>query len=130
MIRRLVVTYLAITTFGLALLAIPLGLTFAHREKDRLFFDVERDADTMSAFVDDPLESGTAIPTSDITSYAKQTGGHVIVVDPRGIALPDPNTPTKHLDYSPPPETHSALRGKRVSCTRHSDQLDTNLVYA
>ena len=62
MIRRLVVTYLAITTFGLALLAIPLGLTFAHREKDRLLFDVERDADTMSTLVEDPLESEDADP--------------------------------------------------------------------
>ena len=130
MIRRLVVTYLAITTFGLALLAIPLGLTFAHREKDRLLFDVERDADTMSALVDDPLESGAAIPTSDILRYAKQTGGHVIVVDPRGIALADTQSPTKHLDYSTRPEIHSALQGKRVDGTRHSDQLDTNLVYA
>src|SRR4051794_25133937 len=128
MIRRLVVTYLAITTFGLALLAIPLGLTFAHREKDRLLFDVERDADTMSALVDDPLESGTAVPTSDILRYAKHTGGHVIVVDPRGIALADTQAPTKHLDYSTRPEIHSALQGKRVNGTRHSDQLDTNLV--
>src|ERR1700692_2900523 len=100
MIRRLVVTYLAITTFGLALLAIPLGLTFAHREKDRLLFDVERDADTMTAIVDDPLEAGTAVPTTDILRYAKDTGGHVIVVNTRGIALADTEQPTKHLDYS------------------------------
>ena len=130
MIRRLVVTYLAITTFGLALLAIPLGLTFAHREKDRLLFDVERDADTMTAIVDDPLESGTAVPTTDILRYAKDTGGHVIVVNTRGIALADTEQPTKHLDYSTRPEIQTALQGKRVTGTRHSDVLGTTLVYA
>jgi signal transduction histidine kinase len=130
MIRRLVVTYLAITTFALALLAIPLGLTFAHREKDRLLFDVERDTDTMAALVEDPLESGAAVPTTDILRYAKQTGGHVIVVNARGIALADTEQPTKHLDYSTRPEIQSALAGRRVTGTRHSEQLDTTLVYA
>ncbi len=130
MIRRLVVTYLAITTFGLALLAIPLGLTFAHREKDRLLFDVERDADTMTAIVDDPLEAGTAVPMTDILRYARDTGGHVIVVNTRGIALADTEQPTKHLDYSTRPEIQTALQGRRVTGTRRSDVLDTTLVYA
>ncbi|HEY5170876.1 MAG TPA: ATP-binding protein [Acidimicrobiia bacterium] len=130
MIRRLVVTYLAITTFGLALLAIPLGLTFAHREKDRLLFDVERDADTMTAIIDDPLEAGTPVPMTDILRYAKDTGGHVIVVNTHGIALADTEQPTKHLDYSTRPEIKTALQGKRVTGTRHSDDLHTNLVYA
>jgi signal transduction histidine kinase len=130
MIRRLVVTYLAITTFALALLAIPLGLTFAHREKDRLLFDVERDADTMTSIVDDPLESGRTVPTSDIMRYSKDTGGHVIVVNTRGIALADTEQPTKHLDYSTRPEIKAALQGERVTGTRHSDELDSNLVYA
>jgi len=130
MIRRLVVTYLALTIFGLALLAIPLGLTFAHREKDRLLFDVQRDADTMAALVEDSLEAGTAVPTTDIMRYSKQTGGHVIVVDANGIALEDTDQPTKHLDYSTRPEIQSALQGKRVDGTRHSDDAGTTLVYA
>src|SRR5260221_3808275 len=132
MIRRLVVTYLAITTFGLALLAIPLGLTFAHREKDRLLFDVERDADTMSALVEDPLEAAKPIPMSDILRYAKQTGGRVIVVDAKGIALVDTEKPTQHLEYANParPEFLQALAGKHVTGTRRSDELHTTLVYA
>ena len=130
MIRRLVVTYLALTTFGLALLAIPLGLTFAHREKDRLLFDVQRDANTMSTLVEDSLESKTPIPSADITRYAQQTGGRVIVVDTKGIALVDTEQPTAHLDYSTRPEVATALQGKPATGTRHSDNLDTTLVYA
>src|SRR4051794_29762145 len=123
MIRRLVVTYLAITTFGLALLAIPLGLTFAHREKDRLLFDVERDTDTIAALVEDPLESGLPIPTGDILRYAKDTGGRVLVVDTNGIAIADSDQPTQRIDYSTRPEIQNALRGKRAVGTRRSDEL-------
>jgi len=132
MIRRLVVTYLAITTFGVALLAIPLGLTFAHREKDRLLFDVERDAETMSALVEDPLEAGAAIPTSDIARYAKQTGGRVVVVNAKGIALADTEKPPEQGNYatSARPEIQAALQGKRVTGTRRSETLATTLVYA
>ena len=130
MIRRLLVTYLAITTFGLALLAIPLGLTFAHREKDRLLFDVERDTDTMAALVEDPLEAGAAIPTGDILRYTKDTGGRVIVVNAKGVALVDTDQSARHLDYSTRPEIQNALLGKRVTGTRHSDELGRTLVYA
>lgn len=130
MIRRLVVTYLAITTFGLALLAIPLGLTFAHREKDRLLFDVERDTDTMTALVEDSLEARTAVPTQDILRYAKDTGGRVIVVNAKGLAMADTDQPSEHLDYSSRPEIRNALLGKRVTGTRHSEQLGRDLVYA
>ena len=109
MLRRLVVTYLAITTFGLALLAVPLGITFAHREKDRLLFDVERDAVAMSELTQGSLDSGAPLPFADIARYAKQSGGHVIIVNPSGIALADTEQPTKHLDYSTRPEIAHAL---------------------
>jgi len=130
MIRRLVVTYLALTIFGLALLAVPLGLTLAHREKDRLLFDVERDTDTMSSLVEDSLESHTPVPTTDLLGYSKETGGHVIVVDAKGIALEDTDHQASHLDYSTRPEIQNALDGKRVTGTRHSADAGTTLVYA
>ena len=132
MIRRLVVTYLALTTFALALLAIPLGLTFAHREKDRLLFDVERDADTISALVENPLVAGTPVPTTDILRYSKQTGGRVIVLNATGIAVADTQQPTEPINYDTPsrPEIQQALEGKHVTGTRHSDELHSTLVYA
>ena len=39
-------------------------------------------------------------PTSDIARYAKQTGGHVVVVNGKGIALADTEQPTQHIDYA------------------------------
>jgi len=130
MIRRLVVTYLAITMFGLALLAIPLGLTFAHREKDRLLFGVERDADTMSALVEDSLEAGTPLPTDQIVRYARQNEAHVTVVDDRGIALADTDQIASHPDDSKDPEIQIALKGKLATGTRYSVPLHTSVVYA
>ena len=81
-ILGLIVTYFTITAFALASLAIPLGVTFAHREKDRLLFAIERDADAMAMEVQVAVAKGKPPPSTAILTYAKRTGGHVIVVDP------------------------------------------------
>jgi signal transduction histidine kinase len=131
MTRRLIVTYFTITAFALASLAIPLGVTFAHREKDRLLFAIERDADAMAMEVQAAVTQGKAPPSSAILTYAQRTGGHVIVVDNEGIALLDtehPNGPAH--DYSTRPEIIRALSGDRVDGTRHSSTLGTGLIYA
>jgi signal transduction histidine kinase len=130
MIRRLVVTYLLITAFGLALLAIPLGITFAHREKDRLLFDVERDADTMAAFVGPTVDKGKPFTDPSVTQYGRDTGGHVVIVDTRGVALLDTEYPKAGRDYASRPEIATALRGMHADGTRRSDTLGTTLLFA
>ncbi|HEV7526121.1 MAG TPA: HAMP domain-containing sensor histidine kinase [Acidimicrobiia bacterium] len=130
MTRRLVVTYLAITIFGLALLAIPLGVTNAHRERDRLLFDAERDASTVSAMVEDSLEAHSATPTSAIVAYAHRTGGNAIVVDSHGRALADSAHPGTRLDYSRRPEVQLALNGRHTTGTRDAGEDQPTSVYA
>lgn len=130
MIRRLVFTYLAVTMFGLALLAIPLGLTFAHREKDRLLFDAQRDADTVAARVEDSLEARAPLPADSLAAYANQTRGHIIVVDTHGVALVDTDHPTQQIDYSSRPEIKLALQGHRASGTGDPLGAATTSVYA
>ena len=49
MTRRLLLTYLTITAFTLVIVVVPLGLTFATRERDRLLFDLERDAQAVAS---------------------------------------------------------------------------------
>ncbi|HET9730048.1 MAG TPA: ATP-binding protein [Acidimicrobiia bacterium] len=133
MIRRLVFTYVTITALALAMLAIPLGITFANREKDRLLFDIERDADTMSSLVEGSIAAGKPVPSADILRYAKTTGGHVIVVDRHGIALLDTDRPkhpgTNYLTDSRP-EIKRALAGQHDEGTRRSETAGTTLVYA
>mgnify|MGYP006314286813 CR=1 FL=1 len=44
MTRRFVLSFLALTVFVLVVLIVPLGITAATRERDRLTLDLERDA--------------------------------------------------------------------------------------
>ena len=130
MTRRLVVTYFTITALALASLAIPLGITFAHREKDRLLFAIERDADAMASEVQVAVATGKPPPRTAILVYAARTGGRVIVVDTEGITLLDTQYPKGPAhDFSTRPEIIDALAGNRVEGTRHSSTLHTNLIY-
>jgi signal transduction histidine kinase len=131
MTRRLVVTYFTITAFALASLAIPLGITFAHREKDRLLFAIESDADAIASTAQASGTQAKAPPADAILRYAAQTGGHVIVVDRTGVALLDtdhPHGPAR--DYSSRPEVIAALAGERANGRRHSSTLGTGLIYS
>lgn len=131
MTRRLVVAYFTITAFALASLAIPLGVTFAHREKDRLLFAIESDADAIASASQVAVARGKPPPAAAILRYASRTGGHVIVVNREGIALLDtahPKGPAR--DYSSRPEIIAALSGDRANGTRHSSTLGTNLIYS
>jgi signal transduction histidine kinase len=131
MTRRLLISYLTVTALGLACLAIPLGLTIAHREKERLLFDIERDADAIAAVAERSLASGSSVPPSELLRYAARTGGHVIVVDDRGRAVVDTERPQNPgRDYSTRPEIEQALAGRRVEGTRSSETLGTTLLYA
>ena len=133
MTRRLIITYFTITAFALASLAIPLGITFAHREKDRLLFAVERDADAIAAQVQGAVTAGKKPPSAAILMYAARTGGHVIVVDKRGVALLDTGNlkgPARDFSSAARPEIVQALAGNSSDGIRHSDTLGTDLIYA
>ncbi len=127
--RRLILTYLTITLFGLALFGIPLGFTFAHRERDRLLFEIERDADTMAASAQSSPQQADVL-RAQILAYAARTGGRVIIVDATGRSTLDtdaPNGPT--VDFSTRPEIKQALGGSRVDGTRYSNTVGTHLLY-
>ncbi len=131
MIRRLVVTYLVVTAFALGLLAVPLGLTLSHHEKDRLLSDLEADADTMSSLVSFPIEAHQPVPSKDIFTYSRRDPpGHVIVVDKNGIALVDTDHPGERRAYGNRPEIRAALAGNRVHGSRYSNDAGTTLLYA
>ena len=132
MTRRLLLSYLAVATLALALLGVPLGLTLAHREKERLLFNIERDADAMAAVAGGPVQNPHSLPRLEIMQYAARTGGHVVVVDAHGRARLDTDRPDDPgRDYSKNrPEIQAALRGRRVEGTRSSETLHATLVYA
>jgi signal transduction histidine kinase len=131
MTRRLVVTYFTITAFALAALAIPLGITFAHREKDRLLFAIERDADAMAASAQGAVTRRETPASDAVLNYAARTGGRVVVVDEGGRSLLDTDDPSGPArDYSNRPEVMHALAGERVDGIRRSETLGTDLIYS
>ena len=60
--RRLLWSYLAVAVLVLALLEIPLGISYANNERQDLTHKVERDAVALSTLVEDALEHGTIVP--------------------------------------------------------------------
>ncbi|HSP03384.1 MAG TPA: ATP-binding protein [Acidimicrobiales bacterium] len=130
MARRLLITYLTITALALAVVIVPLGSIFAAREKDRLVFDIERDAQTIASLVEDALEAG-AEPSIDETLADYGTdGGRIVVVTTAGISVVDSDdTGGAPRDFSTRPEMAAALDGQRTSGTRPSETLRTDLMY-
>jgi signal transduction histidine kinase len=128
--RRLLLTYLTIIALTLGVVVVPLGRIFAAHERDRLTFDVERDAQVVASLYEDALESGAA-PADDpaLGGYAR-SGGRVVVVDRQGVSVIDTDDPGgPRRDFSTRPEIAAALDGARATGTRRSDTLDTDLLY-
>lgn len=130
MTRRLLVTYLMITALTLAVVVVPLGRIFAEREKSRLLFALERDAQNIGSLVEDMLESGVNPSIDDVLMDYRDSGARVVVVDRFGHSVAD----SAHIggeprDFSTRPEFAEALDGGRTSGTRRSDTLGVGLIY-
>jgi len=129
--RRLLFSYLTLTAFVLAILEIPLGLTFASHERRALTAAVERDAFVMASFAEDVLEgTGTTNLQLLATRYQRRTQGRVVIVNGDGFSIADskPTTPGER-DFSTRPEIKRALAGDISSGVRHSVTLGTGLLY-
>ena len=129
--RRLLLSYLAVAVLVLALLEIPLGISYASNERQDLTHKVERDAVALSTLVEDALERGTSVParvTAVARSYTRETGGRVVVVDRSGREVVD-SAPTGSRDFATRPEIARALAGEVASGIRHSQTLGVDLLY-
>jgi signal transduction histidine kinase len=129
--RRLLISYLTITAFVLALLVVPLGVTFSSRERDQLIVDLERDATVVAALAEDALENGTGVEQLQGVAerYEDRTGARVVIVDADGIEVADSDPPSDQpRDFSTRPEFETALDGDRAEGGRYSETLDTGLI--
>lgn len=129
MTRRLLITYLTITAFTLVVVVVPLGLTFSSRERDRLIFDIERDAQAVGSRVEDDLENRTEPDLASVFQDYQVPGGRILVVDTEGRSVADSDRDDLGRDYATRPEIAAALSGERVTGRRHSSTLDATLVY-
>jgi len=130
MTRRLLIAYLSITAFALVVVVIPLGLTFASRERDRLSFYLERDAVAVASQSEDSLEAGHRPDLHRVFANYHVAGGRIVVVDAAGRSVADSAAGVPlGRDFATRPEIAAALHGDRVSGRRHSRTLHTDLVY-
>lgn len=137
MTRRLLAASLGLTIVVLLVLVVPLGLSFADRERDDLLARVERDTVAVAFFVEDDLDPQAPDKGIDLRAladgYRGRTGGRVVIVDATGIALADSQPPTDAdgvgRDFSSRPEIAQALRGEVARGTRDSDTLGSALAY-
>lgn len=130
MVRRLLATYLTVTAFVLAVVVLPLGLVFADRERDRLVFDIERDAQAVASLVEDDLEAGATPSIEGVLAEYADTGGRIVVVDDAGISVADSDRiGGDRRDFSTRPEIAAALDGRRTSGDRDSETAGTTLLF-
>jgi signal transduction histidine kinase len=126
--RRLLLSYLTITIIVLLVLEVPLARFYQQRETGRLTVNVERDAYAMASLYEDALEAGAPADATVAARYAAHTGVRVVLVNSRGISLVD-TTGRTHRDFSTRPEILTALSGEHTTGIRHSDTLNTDLLY-
>jgi signal transduction histidine kinase len=128
---RLIVAYVSLTALALALLAAPLGITFAHREHDRLLFDAERGADTVAAMIDDPLEAHTPLPTARIDASIRGMGSDAVIVNRVGVVLVDSRHPGNvGHSLAGVKDIQLALLGTRASGRSELQPNDAVVAYA
>ena len=131
MTRRLLAGYLAITIFVLLILAVPLGIVFADRERERLITSIERDTRVLAAEVGDAYETDNVAALKQLaTRYQNGTGGRAVMVDATGKSVADSGDPTGPAqDFSSRPEIRRALDGQFSTGERESQTLGEVLYY-
>ena len=134
MSRRILVGYLGLVVVVLAALEVPLGVQFARNEQRTLETKVEHDATTIASIAPDTLRKPTPARLRTIAAiayrYRRDTGGRVVIVNRRGVAVIDTNARGKGVtSFASRPEIARALRGDVAAGTRSSKTLHTRLLY-
>ena len=133
MSRWLLLGYLSLTAFVLVVLEVPLAITYARNERSSLSTKVERDAVAVASVADDVLEQPRqrlGPLRAFVETYARETGGRVVIVDERGRVLVDTDPPEAGArNFSSRPEIRVALSGRVASGVRHSELLGADLLF-
>ncbi len=131
--RRLLGSYLLLTAVVLAVLEIPLALTYQSREETALEAKLVRDAFFIGGFVEDTLEGIGSVDVQGVADrYDERTGARVVIVDASGASLADSDPPIEGSgprSFADRPEIAQALDREVAAGTRSSSTLGTDLLY-
>ena len=87
---RILAAFVLVAAFVLALVELPLGITYASRQEERLLADMERDARILASLVEEQVEAGNVgSVTSTLQQYESRTGGRVLLTDDAGRTIVD-----------------------------------------
>jgi signal transduction histidine kinase len=128
---RLLLSYLALAAFVLALLAVPLGIVSARAERERLRDEVRHDALSLALLSEERLERNAPTDVQALADrYHRRVGARVVIVDSSGRAVADSApTPGESTSFAGRPEFAAALAGREVAGTRRSNTLGGELLY-
>lgn len=135
MTRRLLASYLSLTLVVLAMLEVPLGFVNARNERAILTAKVQADAVAVASLAESVVErepTTSNLPALDRLArrYAAETGGRIVVVDARGVALVDPTPPEPgRRSFASRPEFRTALGGGVATGVRYSRTLGYRFLY-
>jgi signal transduction histidine kinase len=132
--RRILLGYLGLVIVVLAALEVPLGIQHARTERRDLEAKVERDATALASVAQDALRAPNDRNLRKLGAvaygYDRATGGRVVIVNRRGVALVDTRPGVSGAEsFSSRPEIAAALRGRVAVGTRHSETLHSTLLY-
>jgi signal transduction histidine kinase len=134
--RRLLLGYLGLTLFVLLSLEIPLGIQNQRTERRDLTANVSHDATVLAADAEDAVQAASPsqarlAPLAGVAaSYARRTGGRVVIANVDGYALIDTQQGAAGVEsFASRPEIAAALRGSYASGVRPSSTAGGRLLY-
>ena len=134
MIRRLVLSYLIITLVVVTVLTVPLGFQYKQRQTEKVLTLLERDANKLSATIEDDVAKGQIgdRSTAALKAYVDNVPGvRIVAVDQFGQQLADTSPdPVEGKNFASRTEFQTVLvEGKTATGERYSKTLGTSIVY-
>jgi two-component system, OmpR family, sensor kinase len=126
---RLLAAFAYVLVLVIVALEVPLALNLSRRVDAEIRSEARGSAQQLASFVPGRLDSIEELDRL-VRESARNLGGRVIVVGPRGRLLADSaGTGLRGSSYASRPEIAEALRGQAVQGERRSDLLQTDLLF-
>ena len=126
---RLVLAFTYVLVLVIVALEVPLALNLTKRVDAEIKSEAHSQTELLAAGASSRMSDQRQLRRL-VESSGRTLGGRVIVVDAQGRVLADSfGRTTEGADYSTRPEIRTALSGRDVQGERHSDALDTDILF-